>query len=147
MIGNRSDRPILRRIFATTHQRDSVCSASNATVASFHSRSSIVAHHHVESRFSQWIIVNETPPGGLGGASDGPEIEEGSQIEEMVEGAEDILENDDDGPIHRTYQFDNCHVYINSFNVRGVKVKNSGNNRPRVTRMSCSLLQFSSNCP
>ena len=168
MTGNHSDGPILRRIFATTHQRDSDGSMSNTTAASFHSCKSTITH--VESR---WIVVN-------GGASDGCDIEEDNQIEEM-EGAEDIPENDDDtsqikeikgaedipannldddiqieeilegaedipaknddSPIHRTYRFDNCHVYMNSFNARGVKVKNCGNNAPRVTRsMSCSSL-------
>ena len=61
---------------------------------------------------------------------------------ELIEGAEDIPANGDSSPIRRTYQFDNCHVYINSFNARGVKVKNSGNNAPRVTCVSSSLLQF-----
>ena len=87
----------------------------NTTAAGFHGCSSIITH--VQSR---WIVVDESP----GGTSDGPEIKEGSQVEE---GAEDVPANDDDSPIHRTYQFDNCHVYINSFNSRGVKVKNSGN--------------------
>ena len=87
---------------------------------------------HVES---QWIVVDETP----GGASDGPEIKEGSQIE-RIEGAEDIPANDDNSPVHGTYQFDKCHVYINSFNAHGVEVNNSGNYAPRVTRLSCSHL-------
>jgi hypothetical protein len=111
----------------------------NSTTASgFHGCSSIITH--VQSR---WIVVDDPPPGG--GTSDGAEIKEGSQIEEK-EGAVDIPANDDDSqttvPSHRTYQFDNCHVYINSFNARGVKVKNSGNYAPRVTRLSCSLLYF-----
>ena len=84
--------------------------------------------------------VSESP----GGASGGPEIKESSQIEE-IEGAEDIPANDDDSPIHGTYHFDNCHVFINSFNARGVKVNNSGNYAPRITRLSCSLFQFSCN--
>ena len=123
MTSNHSDRPILRRIFTTTHQRDSTDSTSNATAASFHG-SSIITHVQ-----SQWIVVDDSP----GESSDGPEIKEGCQIKE-IEGAVD----DDDSPIHRTYQFDNCHVYINSFNARGVNVKNSGNYAPRVTRLSCS---------
>lgn len=102
----------------------------NSTAASFHSCSSIITH--VQSR-CQWILVDES-------SSDGPETNEDSQIEER-EGAEDIPVNDDDSAIHnRTYQFNNCQVYINSFNARGVKVKNSGNYAPRVTRLSCSLL-------
>ena len=109
----------------------------NTTAASFHGCSSIITH--VQSR-CQWIVVDESP----GGTSDGPEIKEGSQIEEK-EGTDDIPANDDDSSIHRRYQFDNCHVYINSFNARGVKVKNSGNYAPRVTRLSCSLLYFSCN--
>ena len=86
--------------------------------------------------------VYESP----GGASDGPEIKESSQIKQ-IEGAlaEDIPANDDDTPIHGTYHFDNCHVFINSFNARGVKVNNSGNYAPQVTRLSCSLFQFSCN--
>lgn len=172
MTSNHSDGLILRRIFATTHQQDSDSLMSNTTAASFHSCQSTITH--VESR---WIVVN-------GGASDGRDIKEGNQIEEMegaedntpendddsqfneikgaedipannlndniqieeIEGAEDIPTNNDDNPIcSRTYRFDNCHVYMNSFNARGVKVKNCGNNAPRVTPscMSCSLLQFS----
>ena len=84
-------------------------------------------------------MVDETP-------ADGPEIKEASQIEE-IEGARDIPANDDDSPVHRTYQFDNCHVYINSFNACGVEVKNSGNFAPRVTRLSRSLLHFSFDYP
>lgn len=107
----------------------------DTTAAGFHGCSSIITH--VQSR---WIVVDDPP----GGTSDGSEIKEGNlnQIEEM-EGAVDILAKDDDTSSHRTYQFDNCHVYINSFNARGVKVKNSGNYQPRVTRLSCSLLYFS----
>ena len=89
----------------------------------------------------RWVVVNET---------DGPEIKVGSQTEEIERAEEDIPANDDDSPIHRTYQFDNCHVYMNSFNVRGIKVKNSGNNTPRVTRMSCFfsiLMQLSMTDP
>lgn len=135
MTGNHSDSPILRGIFTTAHQPDSVNagSTSNTTAASFCGCSSIITH--VESR---WIVLDETP----GGASDGPEIKETSQIEEMV-----IPANDDDTPVHRTYQFDNCQVYINSFNACGVEVKNSGNFAPRVTRLSCSLLHFSCDYP
>ena len=132
-----SDRPVLRKIFTTTHQQDSAGSTSNTTAASFDGLSSIITH--VQSR---WIVVDESP----GGASDHPESKESSQIE-AIEGAEGIPTNDDDSPIHRTYQFDNCHVYINSFNAHGVKVNNSGNYAPRVTRLSCSLLQFSCNYP
>ena len=169
MTNNRSasGRPILRRIFATGHQRDGVGSTSNTAAVSsgVHGYKSTITH--VESR---WIVVN-------GGASDGPETKEGGQIEEIegmgdipadddsqyeeIEGAEDIPANDDDNHFeeidgaddipgkeddsmnHRTYQFDNCNVYMNSFNARGIRVKNSGNYAPRVTRMSCSLLQFS----
>ena len=166
---NHGDRPILRRIFETTHRpaRDSVGSMSITTVASFHSWKSIISH--VESR---WIEVN-------GGASDGLKIKEGNQIEEMeLEGAKDIPEDDDDGqfeesegtegilannnviqiegmegaedipainedgPIYRTYRFDNCHVYMNSFNARGVNIKNSGNNAPQVTRESYVLFSL-----
>ena len=129
MTSNHINRLILRRLFTATHQQDSAGSTSNTTPASFHGFSSIITH--VQSR---WIVVDESP----GEASDGPDIKEGSQIEE-VEGAEDIPANDDDNPIHRTYQFDNCHVYINSFNARGIKVDNSGNYESRVT---CSLSQF-----
>ena len=78
----------------------------------------------------------------LEAVEDSPANDDETQIEE-IEGADDIPANDDiDSPIHRTYQFDNCHVYMNSFNASGVKVKNSGNNTPQVTRMSCCLLQF-----
>ena len=126
-------------------------------------------------RDGSWVVVN-------GGASDGPKIKEGNQIEEIklegaedipedddrddgqfeeiegtedipefeeMEGAEDIPANNDDSLIPRTCQFYSCNVYTNSFNARGVKVKNSGNNAPRVTpsRMSCSLLQFSCDYP
>ena len=109
----------------------------NTSAAGFHGCSSIITH--VQSR---WIVVDDPP----GGTSDDPEIKEGNlnQIEEM-ESAVDMLANDDDtssGPVQRTYQFDNCHVYINSFNARGVKVKNSGNYAPRVTRLSRSLILF-----
>ena len=48
------------------------------------------------------------------------------------------------GPSHRSYRFDKCHVFMNSFNTRGVKFENSANYAPRVTRLSCSLLYFSS---
>ena len=176
MTSNHSDRPILRRIFETTHQpgQDSVGSTSITTAASFYSWKSII--RHVESR---WIEV-------YGGASDGHKIKEGNPIEEIeLEGAKDIPEDDDDGqfkesegtegipannddiqiegiegaedipaknddsPIHRTYRFDNCHVYMNSFNARGVNIENSGNHAPQVTlsRMSFSLLQFSCDYP
>ena len=185
-----SDKPILQRVFATTHKRDSVGSTSNSTnttAASFHSCKSTTTHVGSES---QWIVVD-------GGASDGPEIRESGEIKESeivedipasdddsqyekiegtaedipendddrqlekIQGAEDIPANDDDNHFeeidgaddipgkeddsmnHRTYQFDNCNVYMNSFNARGIRVKNSGNYAPRVTRMSCSLLQFS----
>ena len=158
---------------------DEVGANTISTAASFVGLSSNITH--VQSR---WIAVDELP----GGTSDSPEIKGSSRIEEM-EGAEDIAANDDDGPVHRTYQsdnchvydlpggasdgpessqiekiegaedipanddddhspihrtyhFDNCHVYINSFNTRGVKVNNSGNYAPRVTRLSCFLLQF-----
>ena len=81
---------------------------------------------------SQRIVVDESPEGFE--ASD--EIKEGSQIEE-IEGAQDILADDDDGP--RTYQFDHCQVYINSFNNRGVKITKSGNHSPLYTRLFRSL--------
>ena len=145
----------------------------NTTTAGFHNCSSIL--RHVESR---WTAVDETPEG----ASDGPEIKEGSKTEEIespedipendddsqfeeiegaedipanddnsqieeIESTEDIPANDDDSPIHRAYQFDNCHVYINSFNARGIEVKNSGNYAPRVSRLSCSLLHSSCDYP
>ena len=51
------------------------------------------------------------------------------------------------GPSHRSYRFDKCHVFMNSFNTRGVKFENSANYAPRVTRLSCSLLYFSCNHP
>ena len=51
-----------------------------------------------------------------------------------------------DGPSHGTYQFDNCSVYMDSFNTRGVEIKNSANYAP-VTRLSSSLLYFSRNHP
>ena len=76
------------------------------------------------------------------GTEDIPANDDNGQIDK-IEGAGDIPANDDDSPIHRAYQFDNCHVYINSFNARGIEVKNSGNYAPRVSRLSCSLLQFS----
>ena len=47
------------------------------------------------------------------------------------------------GPRHRTSQFHGCNVYMNSFNARGVRFKNSANYAPRVTRLSCFLLYFS----
>ena len=77
------------------------------------------------------------------GAEDIPEDDDDGQFEE-TEGAEDVPAHNDDSLIPRTRHFNNCNVYMNSFNVRGVKVKNSGNNAPRVTpsRMSCSLLQL-----
>ena len=100
----------------------------NSTASNFHGCSSIITH--VQS----WTVVDESPEE----TSDRPEIKEDSQIEE-TEGAGDITANDDDSTVHRTNQFYNCHVYINSFNARGVKVKNSGNYAPRVTRLSCSL--------
>ena len=131
MTSNHSDRPILRRIFTTTYLPDSAGSTSKTTAASFHGCSSIITH--VES---QWIVVDE------GGASDGPE---GNEIEK-IEGAEDIPANDDNSQVHGTYQFNNCHMYINSFNARGVEVNNSGNYAPRVTRLSCSLLYFLCDC-
>jgi hypothetical protein len=135
MTSNHSDRPILRRFFTTTRQRDSAGSTLNTT-ASF---SSITTHFQ-----SQWILVDasESPPGG---ASDGPEIKQNSQIEQIEGLPEDLLLaiDDDTSPIPRTYQFENCHVYINSFNAHGVQVENSGNYAPRTIRMSFSLLQFS----
>ena len=171
MTSNHSGRPILRRIFAATRQREGVGSTSNATTASFHSCRSI-SITHVKSR---WIVVNggtsdvlEFKEGyqieEIEGAEDIPENDDDSQFEEiecvenipandddihwqfkeleLIEGAEDIPANDDDSPTRRTYRFDNCHVYINSFIARGVKVNNSSNNAPRVTCMSCSLMQF-----
>ena len=47
-----------------------------------------------------------------------------------------------DGLSCRTYRFDKCHVYMNSFNARGVRFKNSGNYAPRITRLSCFSLIF-----
>ena len=125
MTGNHNGIPILQSVFeTTTHHRTSSSSTSNTTVASFHSCSTT----HIESR---WIVVDESK----GGAPAGPENKEGSQIK----GAEDARANDDDPPIYRKYQFDNCHVYMHSFNARGIKVKDSGNDASRVTRMSHNL--------
>lgn len=127
---------IMRRIFTTTHQQDSDGSTSNTTSASFDGLSSIITH--VQSR---WIVVDESPAGE---ASDHPETKESSQVE-GIEGAEDIPANDngETTPIHRTsYQFDNCHVFINSFNAHGVRVNNSGNYAPRVSRLSNSLSYY-----
>ena len=59
-----------------------------------------------------------------------PENKEGIQIK----GAEDAQANDDPS-IYGQYQFDDCHVYMNPFNARGIKVKDSGNDASRVTRM------------
>lgn len=71
-------------------------------------------------------------------APDAPEIEAGDKIEE--DNAEDGIVSDGNGRINRTYQFYNCQaVYMNAFNARGVKVKDSGNNFPQVTCMSFSL--------
>ena len=53
------------------------------------------------------LIVDESPLALAEGASD--EIKEGNQTEDIeLEGAQDILSNDDDiRPSRRTYQFDN----------------------------------------
>ena len=105
----------------TIHQRSNSTSTSDTTVTSLHSCNTT----HVESRR---VVVD----GSAGEAPAVPENKEGSQLE----GAGDIQANDDDSLVQRTYQFDNCHVYMNSFNARGIKVKDSGNDASRVTRMS-----------
>ena len=76
------------------------------------------------------------------GVPDALEIEDGSNTEE-IDDAEDVAINGD-RPVNRTYYI-NCEaVYTNSFNAKGVKVKDSGNHLPQVSCMSCSLslLQF-----
>jgi hypothetical protein len=78
-----------------------------------------------------------------------PVTEEGGQIASETETSnksgvtDDVedVETDDDYPRDgRTIQFHNCQtVYMNAFNARGVKFKNSGNNAPQVTCMSFSF--------
>ena len=49
--------------------------------------------------------------------------------------------NEDIRQAHKIYHFQNCGtVYIDSFNARGVRMENCGNNVPQVT---CSLAFFS----
>jgi hypothetical protein len=67
-----------------------------------------------------------------------PEIEDGSEIEE-IDDTEDVV-LDDDRPVNRTYYINCQAVYSNSFNAKGVKVRDSGNHRPQLSCMSCSLL-------
>ena len=54
----------------------------------------------------------------------------------------DVQEINEDIPqTHKIYHFQNCGtVYMDSFNARGVRMKNCGNNVPQVT---CSLFFFS----
>ena len=56
--------------------------------------------------------------------------------------------NEDIRQTHKTYHFQNCGtVYMDSFNARGVRMENCGNNVPQVTctLSSSSHLCFSSN--
>ena len=112
----------------------SFASASNS---GFSSSGSIVnSYAGIDQSIHQFISQTVVP--------DAHEIEDSVKIEE-IDNAEDIV-SDDDNPVNRTYQFYNCQtVYMNSFNARGVKVKDSGNHFPQVTRTSCPLflLQFS----
>lgn len=143
-------RPIFRRfgIFGASFHRLN------------HSRKSLIRHSA-----SRWVVVNggtsdrpEIKEGSqiddMEDAEDIPanddddslfeEIEHTDDIPaddddslfEKIESAEDSPEIDEESPIHRTYQFDNCNVYLHSFNAQDVKVENSGNNAPLVTRMS-----------
>jgi hypothetical protein len=66
------------------------------------------------------------------------EVEDGSKIEE-IDDAEDVV-FDDNRPVSRTYYINCQTVYSKSFNAKGVKVRDVGNQLPQVTCMSCPLL-------
>ena len=70
------------------------------------------------------------------------EIEDDSETEEIGE-AEDVVFNGDRPlAVNRTY-YVNCQaVYTNSFNAKGVKIRDSGNHNPQVSCTYCSLLLF-----
>ena len=120
-------------------------SSSPAASSSFSDSSFYTTEHeeYLDRELHQHLdfeIHDET----VGGALGAPQTEEGDEIEE-TDNAEDTLS--DNGPMNRTYQFYNCQtVYMNAFNNRGVKVKDSGNNIPQVTRMSYSLFLLHFQC-
>lgn len=92
-------------------------------------------------------VLYPSPPVTEEGGPEASETETSSKSGETDDGEDwEDGETDDDYPRHsRTIQFHNCKtVYMNAFNARGVKFKNSGNNAPHVTCMSCSffLLHF-----
>ena len=68
------------------------------------------------------------------------EIEDGSEseIEELDDAGNVVI--DGNRPVNRTYYINCQSVYTNSFNAKGVKVKDSGNQLPQVSCMSFSLL-------
>ena len=66
------------------------------------------------------------------------EIEDGSESEE-IDDAEDVV-IDGNRPVNRTYYINCQTVYRNSFNAKGIKVRDSGNHKPQVSCMYCSLL-------
>ena len=67
------------------------------------------------------------------------EIEDGSEseIEEIDDTGNVVI--DGNRPVNRTYYINCQSVYTNSFNAKGVKVKDSGNHLPKVSCMYCSL--------
>lgn len=82
-----------------------------------------------------------SPPVTEDGRSDAPDAEQNH-----TKNIDDIeIELSDDGrPLNRTYQFHNCQtVYMNAFNAHGVKVKNSGNQTPKITCTPCPLFDIS----
>ena len=69
------------------------------------------------------------------------EIENSSETEE-IDGAENAAP-DGDRPVNRTYYINCQAVYTNSFNAKGVQVRDSGNHNPQVSCTYCSLLLLS----
>lgn len=91
-----------------------------------------------DSKSKETAVAEDTVSDDDAG-SDTSGTEEDSKNKETAV-VEDAV-GDDERPQHTTYQFHNCaNVFMNAFNAHGVKVENSGNNKPQFTCMSSLLL-------
>ena len=91
---------------------------------------------------SSTAVREDNSPGHVINPGDHTEVDNDGPLSLTINQHRKKRKRKNEGPSHRTYRFDKCHVYMNSFNARGVRVKNSGNYAP-VTRLSSSLLYFS----
>ncbi|KAF8802740.1 hypothetical protein BYT27DRAFT_7196283, partial [Phlegmacium glaucopus] len=115
-----SSGPISRSV---TVSPGSITLSSTSSLSRFYSAEE-ESHLDQNIQQSQSFECLDEPTGG---APDAPENEEDKG------NAEDIG-SDDNRQINKTYQLYNCQtVNINSFNARGVKVKDSGNHLPQIT--------------